>query len=298
MVRKSAFYIFIIIGVLLTAACSAEKASNQGVVVETEAGNITEEDFYNELKERYGQDLLKEMVLVKILEDKYEVKDKEIDNEVKEAKDQLGDQFEVWLASQGFQDEESFRYAVRISLLNEKAVYDGVDIPEKEMKEYYNRMKTEIQARHILVKDEKTAKKVKQKLDKGEKFDQLAKEYSTDTSNANDGGKLDYFSVGSMVPEFEEAVFNMDVGQVSDPVKTQYGYHIVEVTDKRDKKQTGTYEENKEMILTTLKQKKVNPNEAERKIDQLLEDTKIDVKTDEFKDLFKKKDVGLAESDQ
>lgn len=287
--RKKLLSMFVMFAILIIlGACSAEKA-NQTVVVETEAGNITQDEFYDELKERYGQELLKEMVLVKILEDKYEVVDGEIDEKVEQVKDQLGDQFEVWLASQGFQDEEAFRYAVRISLLNEKAVYDGIEIPEKEMKDYYNRMKTEIEAQHILVKDEKTAQQVKKKLDEGEKFDELAKEYSTDTSNAKDGGKLDYFSVGAMVPEFEEAVFNMDVGEVSDPVKTQYGYHIIKVTDKRDKKDVGTYEENEETILTTLKQKKVNPNEAERKIDQLMEKTKINVKLDEFKDVFKEK---------
>ncbi|MBM7714885.1 parvulin-like peptidyl-prolyl isomerase [Bacillus thermophilus] len=67
-------------------------------------------------------------------------------------------------------------------------------------------MKTEIQAPPILVKNEKTAKEIKQTFDKGEKFEALAKQYSTDTSNAKAGGKLEYFTVGAMLPEFEEAV--------------------------------------------------------------------------------------------
>lgn len=279
--------LFIIVAlVFFTSACSADQAGKK-VVAETGAGSITEDEFYKELKERYGQDLLKEMVIVKVLEDKYEVKKEEIDEKVNEMKEQLGDQFDIWLSTQGFNDEEAFRYVVRINLLNEKAVYDGIEISEEEMKDYYNRMKTEIQAQHILVEDEKTAKQVKRKLDKGEDFAKLAKKYSKDTSNAKDGGKLGYFSVDKMVPEFEDAAFNMDAGEVSEPVKTQYGYHIIKVTDKREKKQVGTYEENKDIILATLKSKKVNPNEAERRIDQLVEESKVDIKLEEMKGIFK-----------
>lgn len=271
---------------LVTAACSADKAGKL-LVAETGAGNITEDEFYDELKERYGQDLLKEMVIVKVLENKYDVKKEEVEEKVNETKEQLGDQFNVWLASQGFKDEESFQYAVRINILNEKAIYDGIKISEEEMKNYYDRMKTEIQAQHILVDNEKTAREVKQKLDEGGSFEKLANEYSKDSSNAKNGGKLDYFSVGAMVPEFEEAVYQMEVGEISDPVKTEYGYHIIKVTDQRDNKKVGTYEENKEAILTTLKSQKVNPNDAEKKINELIKETEIDIKVKDFKDLFK-----------
>lgn len=78
------------------------------------------------------------------------------------------------------------------------------------MKEYDNCMKMKTQFHHILVKDEKTAKEVKQTFDKGEKFEALAKQYSTDTSHAKAGGKLEYFTVGAMLPEFEEAVFQQE----------------------------------------------------------------------------------------
>lgn len=71
-------------------------------------------------------------------------------------------------------------------------------------------MKMKTQFHHILVKDEKTAKEVKQTFDKGEKFEALAKQYSTDTSHAKAGGKLEYFTVGAMQPEFEEAVFQQE----------------------------------------------------------------------------------------
>ena len=80
----------------------------------------------------------------------------------------------------------------------------------------------------------KTANEVKRQLDNGADFTQLASEYSKDTSNAQNGGQLGYFSRGRMVEEFEEAAFSMDVGEISDPVKTDFGYHIIKVTDRQE----------------------------------------------------------------
>ena len=78
----------------------------------------------------------------------------------------------------------------------------------------------QVQANHILVEDEETAKEVDQKLKDGGDFAELAEEYSKDPSNANNGGELGYFGKGEMVPEFEEAVFAMEVDEISSPVKT------------------------------------------------------------------------------
>jgi peptidyl-prolyl cis-trans isomerase C len=92
----------------------------------------------------------------------------------------------------------------------------------------------EVHARHILVKTEDEAKAVIADLDKGKDFAEIAKEKSQD-SNKDDGGDLGWFGPGRMVPEFEEAAFALDKGQYTKtPVKTQFGYHVIKVEEKRD----------------------------------------------------------------
>lgn len=92
----------------------------------------------------------------------------------------------------------------------------------------------EVHARHILVKTEDEAKDVIKQLDAGKDFAELAKEKSTDP-NKDDGGDLGYFSRGRMVKEFEDAAFALEKGTYSKtPVKTDFGYHVIKVDDKRD----------------------------------------------------------------
>jgi peptidyl-prolyl cis-trans isomerase C len=104
----------------------------------------------------------------------------------------------------------------------------------------------EVHARHILVQTEEEAKAIIVQLKGGADFATLAKEKSKDPGAA-DGGDLGYFTREQMVPEFAEAAFRLDKGQISDPVKTQFGWHVIKVEDKRIKP-TPTFEQVKPQI--------------------------------------------------
>jgi peptidyl-prolyl cis-trans isomerase C len=104
----------------------------------------------------------------------------------------------------------------------------------------------EVHARHILVPTEDEAKAIEVELKKGADFATLAKQKSKDPGAA-EGGDLGYFTKDQMVPEFADAAFKLDKGQISDPVKTQFGWHIIKVEDKRTKP-TPTYDEVKPQL--------------------------------------------------
>jgi peptidyl-prolyl cis-trans isomerase C len=93
----------------------------------------------------------------------------------------------------------------------------------------------EVHARHILVETEDEAKAIKAELDKGADFAELAKKKSKDPG-ASDGGDLGFFTKEQMVPEFSEVAFKLEPGKISDPVKSQFGWHIIKVEEKRNRK--------------------------------------------------------------
>ncbi|MBN65960.1 MAG: peptidylprolyl isomerase [Rickettsiales bacterium] len=136
-------------------------------------------------------------------------------------------------------------------------------ISEKDVKAEYDafvrdmRDAKEIRARHILVKEEETAKEIIEKLDDDASFEALAKEYSKDPGSAKQGGDLGYFTKERMVPEFSKAAFALDEGDVSKPVKSDFGWHIIKLEDKRDVK-IPTYNDVKSELRKSLEEEKLN----------------------------------------
>lgn len=133
----------------------------------------------------------------------------------------------------------------------------------------------EVTASHILVKEEALAKEILQRLEAGEKFEDLAAQYGTD-STKDTGGSLGTFGRGNMVKEFEDAAFALQPGEISDVVKTQFGYHIIKVTDK--KQGYKTYDEVKEYIKSTLV-----GQEAEKRIKVLKDELNVEYLSDEYR---------------
>jgi peptidyl-prolyl cis-trans isomerase C len=93
----------------------------------------------------------------------------------------------------------------------------------------------EVHARHILVETEDDAKAIEDELKKGGDFAELAKKKSKDPGSA-DGGDLGFFTKDQMVPEFANVAFSLEPGKISDPVKTQFGWHVIKVEEKRNRK--------------------------------------------------------------
>ena len=111
----------------------------------------------------------------------------------------------------------------------------------------------EVRARHILVETEDEAKAVKAELDKGADFAELAKKKSKDPGSA-DGGDLGFFTKEQMVPEFSAVAFSLEPGKISDPVKSQFGWHIIKVEEKRNRK-APDFEQVKAQIETYVTRK-------------------------------------------
>lgn len=112
---------------------------------------------------------------------------------------------------------------------------EEVEVTDKDLEDFYNAnaekfdLPKSVQASHILVEDEEVAKDLYEKIKNGEDFAEIAQENSTCPSSER-GGDLGTFYPGQMVPEFDQAVFSMEVDEISEPVKTQFGYHIIKVT--------------------------------------------------------------------
>ncbi len=140
----------------------------------------------------------------------------------------------------------------------EKEVRDAVT--EESARKIYNdqigqlKAETEVKARHILLKTEEDALDAIERFNRGEDFPGLAKELSQGPSKVQ-GGDLGYFTKGQMVKEFEDAAFKLKKGEVSEPVKTQFGWHVIMLEDMREKKPP-TFDEVKERIVAALVQQK------------------------------------------
>jgi foldase protein PrsA len=262
----------LIIAVLITAIVAGAACFGIGrmtavpaeVAVATVNGEaITKDELYDAMKGQYGQSALDQLISEKILESELKkanivISEGDTQKELQEMIVQYGgqEQFDALLTNYGYSLED-FKTNIEMNLKLQKLLEPKITITEDEMKAYFDAnketfdVKEQVKASHILVDSEAKAKEVKEKLSAGGDFAALAKEYSIDTSNSEQGGALGFFSRGDMVPEFENVAFSLEAGTISDPVKTDFGYHIIKLEEKTTAK-AAVYEETKDQLKDIL----------------------------------------------
>ena len=224
-------------------------------------------------KYKYKTLVLDQMINTELLAQNAEkegikVTDKEIQGSYNDLKTYVNSDEAIKSAAEDLGISDDFlKQQAKLSLLIQKSqekFYKEEKVSDSEMKKYYDEhideyKKDEVEASHILIKttddnnkplSEAEQKKAKAKAEKvlkevkaGGDFAELAKKYSQDPGSASQGGSLGAFGKGMMVKEFEDAAFGMEPGEVSDLVKTDFGYHIIKVTDRI--KETTSFEEAK-----------------------------------------------------
>ena len=203
-----------------------------------------------------------------------EVTDEEIEKRLDELKKQFfegsDEKYRKEIAKQGLTDEQ-VRDEIRARVISEKlyeSVTSSVKVTDADIKAYYDKNKAQFEqpesreVRHILVKNKERADDIHSQLQSGGDFAKLAKQYSQDPSSADKGGK--YTAVkGQSVEEFDKFVFDAKTGDLSEPVKTQFGYHVIEVLSDVKPKSTTPLKDAEQSIRDTLLREK--QNEAMRK---------------------------------
>jgi parvulin-like peptidyl-prolyl isomerase len=145
--------------------------------------------------------------------------------------------------------------SILLTVLYKREIADKAQVSESEIKQEYEKGNEEVHAWHILVETKQEADNIYQSLKNGADFAQLAKEKSIDPTVKDNAGDLGFFRWGKMVPEFQEAAFKLKEGEISRPVKSTYGWHIIKVVEKRKVDQP-PYEEAKTLIQARLDQAK------------------------------------------
>lgn len=246
------------IGVFLSLVLTKDKA-----IAKINGEAISKDELYDEMVEQYGAATVEQLIADKIVaseakKEKVTISDKELNEEVDKLKETYGGEevFNQMLESNNT-TVNALKEDIKNYLTIRKLLEPQIEITNEEMQTYFDENKDsfgeaeQVKASHILVADEATAKEVQQKLKDGADFADLAKEYSTDEGTKENGGELGFFARGTMVTEFDDVAFALPVNEISDPVKTEYGYHIIKVEEKKEAVEAN-FDDSKASIKNTL----------------------------------------------
>jgi len=271
----------LILAVFFVLGCTQRGNTESTVIAKVNNAVITKEDFIKNIKrlpewakERFSSEEGKKQFLEELI--KRELL-------YQEAKRQGLSKDKEFL-----EQVEEFKKMTFLSTFIKKEIEEKAIVSEDEIKKYYDEnpeeFKTDrVKASHILVDTEEEAKDILKKLKDGEDFAELAKTYSKDSGSAPRGGDLGFFGRGRMIPEFERVAFSLKPGDVSKPLKTRFGYHIIKVTEKKEGDQLA-FKDVKDKIskkLLSEKQSKL----FESLIDRLMKGSKIERNMDELNTL-------------
>lgn len=229
---------------------------------------ITKHALYERMVEQGGSSVVSRMIDELLLSQEAKrqnvsVSDSDIAAEIAKIKERIGgeERFQMTLLQYGV-SEEQLKVDLRFGLLTKKLIMKDVTLSDDELKTFFEEFRfqyqeaEQVQARHILVKTEEEAKAIKSELDGGADFAKMAAEKSEDKGSGAAGGDLGFFGKGDMVPEFEQVAFSLEKGKISEPVKSDFGYHIIQVMDKKAAKDP-TFEEAKARVTEDYTDQKV-----------------------------------------
>ena len=198
-----------------------------------------------------------------------EVTDEELQKRLDELKQEFFDgdeeKYQEELDKQGLTEEQVLK-DLRTRMLSEKVfekVTSEVEVTPADIEAYYNENKAQFEqpasreVRHILVKNKAKADQIHQQLENGGNFAQLARQFSTDTASKKDGGKFTA-QKGATVAPFDKVAFELETGELSAPVKTQFGWHIIEAVGDIEEASTQALADVEEQISSTLLEEKKN----------------------------------------
>ena len=198
-------------------------------------------------------------------------------------------QWDQMLKARGLTEDDVAKLLSRQIIIN-KAVGGNIHITDKQIADYFKKnhaqfdTPAEAKARHILVSDLKTADKVEADLKNGADFATEAEKYSNDPGSKSKGGELGWFRMGQMVPSFEKWAFNGPIGKISPPVKSPFGYHIIQV-EARKPAVKATLASTHDRIADALKQQQESPL-IPGFLQQLQAQAKITINDPQFDGLF------------